>query len=99
MLGSSPALLVFAYTREYFPKARIDGAIPSEEFRQNMSSLPKETEIILYCGCPKDQASHDLARELVASGFSNVRILRGGVLAWIRAGYTLAADPAPVSRQ
>ena len=86
----APVLLVFATTRTSFARARIEGAIPAEELRARIPTLAKDAEIILYCGCPKDQASHELAAELETAGFPNVGILQGGILAWINGGYTLA---------
>ena len=95
----APVLLVFAYTRTYFARARIEGAIPAEELRARIPTLAKDVEIILYCGCPKDQASHELAAELETAGFSNVGILQGGILAWINGGYTLAPPSQELSKE
>jgi rhodanese-related sulfurtransferase len=95
----APVLLVFAYTQVYFARARIEGAIPAEELRARIPTLAKDVEIILYCGCPKDQASHELAEELTAADFSNVRILDGGILAWINAGNTLAPPSQELSKE
>jgi rhodanese-related sulfurtransferase len=94
----APVLLVFAYTRTYFASARIEGAIPAEELRARIPTLAKDAELILYCGCPKDQASHELAGELELAGFTNVGILRGGILAWINAGNELAPQPSELSQ-
>ena len=85
-----PLLLVFAYTRTYFAVARIEGAMPSEDLRASIPSLPRDVEIVLYCGCPHDKASYELATELRAVGFTHVKVLHGGIFAWLNAGYELA---------
>src|SRR5260221_5123881 len=92
-----PMILVFAAKRSYFTGAAIPGAIASEEFRQRASSLPKDREIVLYCGCPKDEASHHMAAELRAEWFVNVKLLQGGIFSWLNAGYDLVPRAAELS--
>lgn len=50
-----------------------------------LKDLPKDREIVTYCSCPKDQASIAAAQILQASGFTRVKVLQGGWLAWIGA--------------
>ncbi len=92
-----PMLLVFAAKRSYFTGAVIPGAIPSESFREKAPSLAKDTKIVLYCGCPQDEASHHLAAELRAEGFVNVQLLQGGIYSWLNAGYDLAPRAAELT--
>lgn len=45
------AMLICAYeNEESFKKARLAGAISLKEFRRGATSLPREREIIFYCG-------------------------------------------------
>jgi rhodanese-related sulfurtransferase len=45
------ALLVCAYdSDEKFNKAHLDGAISLSDFQQRSGSIPKDQEIIFYCG-------------------------------------------------
>ena len=47
--------------------------------------LPRNSEIVTYCTCPKDEASIAAAQILRESGFTNVRVLEGGWNEWMRA--------------
>ena len=47
--------------------------------------LPRNGEIVLYCTCPKDEASIAGAQILRESGFTNVRVLQGGWNEWMKA--------------
>lgn len=45
------ALLVCAYdSDDKFAKVHLDGAISLSEFKQRSGSVPKDQEIIFYCG-------------------------------------------------
>ena len=49
-------------------------------------NLPRNSEIVTYCACPKDEASITAARILQESGFTRVRVLQGGWNEWLKAG-------------
>ena len=49
-------------------------------------ALPAAKDLVLYCDCPDDAASAAVAQALKAKGFANVKILRGGLKAWMEAG-------------
>jgi rhodanese-related sulfurtransferase len=49
-------------------------------------NLPRNSEIVTYCACPKDEASIAAAQILQESGFTRVRVLQGGWNEWLRAG-------------
>lgn len=49
-------------------------------------NLPRNSEIVTYCACPKDEASIAAARILQESGFTRVRVLQGGWSEWMKAG-------------
>jgi membrane protein DedA with SNARE-associated domain len=63
----------------------------------DVRSLPRDREIILYCTCPNEASAAQAARLLFRQGFSHVRPLRGGLDAWIAAGY--AVEEVPVSAE
>ena len=49
-LRAGKALLVCAYdSDDQFKSLHLDGAISLSEFRTELSSLPKDQEIIFYC--------------------------------------------------
>jgi len=87
--SQSPMTLVFAAKRSYFAGAAISSAIPQEEFQERIPTLPKDSDIVLYCGCPQDAGSLHLAAELRRLGFINVKVLEGGIYAWLNAGFEL----------
>jgi len=56
------------------------------------SQLPKDTEIVVYCGGFKCPQSRMAAEKLVKLGFNNVFAFEGGVEEWKNAG--LATEKA-----
>jgi len=78
-------------------RRRIPGAlqVPVVEVERHVGSLPRDREIILYCNCPNEASAAQAARLLLRQGFNQVRPLRGGLDAWIAAGY--AVEEAPLS--
>ena len=49
-------------------------------------NLPRNSEIVTYCACSKDQSSIAAAQILQESGFTRVRVLQGGWSEWLRVG-------------
>ena len=77
-------------------RRRIPGAlhVPLQEVERHVGGLPRDREIILYCNCPNEASAAQAARLLLLQGFSQVRPLRGGLDAWIAAGYAVEEVPA-----
>ena len=50
-----------------------------------LKDVPKDRQIITYCSCPSDEASIKAAQVLLSSGFTNVRVLKGGWQQWQKA--------------
>ena len=82
-------------------RRRIPGALqlPVQEVEQHGRSLPRDREIILYCNCPNEASAAQAARLLIGQGFRQVRPLRGGLDAWIAAGYAVEEIVPAVIRQ
>ena len=80
-------------------RRRIPGAlyVPLQEVEQHVGHLPRDREIILYCTCPNEASAAQAAQLLFRQGFKRVRPLRGGLDAWIAAGY--AVEEVPVSAE
>ena len=70
-----------------------DFSVPYNETSANLDLFPEDqdAEIVLYC--LNDPMSHIAAEQLVAAGYSNVKILTGGMNAWQSAGQTLEMEP------
>ena len=77
-------------------RRRIPGAlfVPLQQVEQHVGHLPRDREIILYCTCPNEASAAQAARLLFRQGFRRVRPLRGGLDAWIAAGYAVEELPA-----
>lgn len=86
-------LLVCAYEKEEeFRQNDLEGAISLSEFRQRKDSVAKDENIIFYCACPHDEAATREAQKYFREGFTNARILQGGVNAWKEAGFVLVGS-------
>jgi membrane protein DedA with SNARE-associated domain/rhodanese-related sulfurtransferase len=72
-------------------RRRIPGALqlPVQDVERHARSLPLDRDIILYCNCPNEASAAQAARLLISQGFRQVRPLRGGLDAWIAAGYAV----------
>jgi rhodanese-related sulfurtransferase len=69
--------------------------IPPKEFLENSSLVPKSREAIVYCTCPGDETARRVAQHALRMGFSNVKLLRGGLPAWKAKGYSLEKYDKP----
>lgn len=58
-----------------------------------LKEVPKDRQVVTYCSCPSDEASIKAAQLLMESGFTNVRVLKGGWLEWQRASGPIEARP------
>lgn len=80
----------------YSEKAsRIKGSVRLEPntILQQIQSLPKEKELILYCTCHREATSIRVARILHQHGLRS-SVIKGGLRAWKRGGYALETVPA-----
>jgi membrane protein DedA with SNARE-associated domain/rhodanese-related sulfurtransferase len=82
---------------------RIPGAlqVPLQDIGLHLDKLPRDRDIVLYCVCPNEASAAKAARALMAHGYRRVRPLRGGLDAWIAAGYAVeqiaVTPPAPAA--
>ena len=56
-----------------------------------LKDVPKDRQVVTYCSCPSDEASIKAAQVLMDSGFTNVRVLKGGWLEWQKASGPIEA--------
>ena len=69
-----------------------DFSVPFDEINQNLDQFPadKDAEIVLYCR--SDRMSRIAAEELVEAGYTNLKMLTGGMVAWQNAGLSLEME-------
>jgi rhodanese-related sulfurtransferase len=83
-------LLVCAYADERkFDRRYLEGAISLTDFKSRLSALSKDQEIVFYCSCINEVTAAARAVCYLDKGFRKVRVLRGGVEGWKKAGYPL----------
>lgn len=70
----------YEFTSGHIPGARL---MPLGTLAQRMKELPRDREII--CVCHSGNRSRSAARHLASAGFKTIN-LRGGMIAWARAG-------------
>jgi rhodanese-related sulfurtransferase len=70
-----------------------DRSIPFNEITAYLDQLPtdKDAEIVLYCR--SDNMSRTAAKDLAALGYTNLKNLDGGFIAWRDAGYPFETTP------
>jgi membrane protein DedA with SNARE-associated domain/rhodanese-related sulfurtransferase len=98
LAGAEPIIVdVRSSTARTLEPRWIPGAlhIPLEDMAQHIKDLPRERDIILYCACPSEASAARVARVLMNHGFKKVRPLRGGLDAWVAAGYAVVGVPTP----
>ena len=87
LLSDPDTLLVCAYEGdEEFQQHHLEGAISLHDFLSRKESLRKGQPIIFYCACPHDETANGQARKYQNEGFTNVKVLEGGVHTWEEAG-------------
>lgn len=98
--GAAPVVLdVRSATAQGLQLQRIPGAlhVPVAQVGAHSGKLPRDRDIILYCTCPNEASAAQAARLLMSHGFRRVRPLRGGLEAWIAAGYAVEEVAAPAA--
>jgi phage shock protein E len=70
-----------------------DFSVPYNEINQHLELFPadKDAEIVLYC--MSNRMALIAADDLVQAGYTNLKLLDGGMIAWQSAGQTLVMEP------
>ena len=80
-------------TDEWFKGENIAGSrrVPLDKVGSDVrgTNLPKNTEIVVYCGGPKCPQSRMAAEKLAKLGYENVRAYEGGLEEWKDAGLAI----------
>lgn len=71
--------------------SKIPGAIwlTMRELSDRHNEIPRDREVILYCSCPNERTSAEVALHLTRMGIHNIRLLDGGYDAWRKRGFDL----------
>jgi rhodanese-related sulfurtransferase len=86
LLASNQIVLVDARHVGDFQTEHIPGAISlsstctDAELAAFASKYPRDTALVVYCESRTCPASHNLARRLRADGYTNVRVMPGGIV-------------------
>ena len=55
--------------------------------------LPKDGLLVLYCGCIGEEASDNVAQQLMNPwGYKNIKVLDGGLMRWVKLGYPVETE-------
>jgi rhodanese-related sulfurtransferase len=100
MDGGSTFILIDTRDETVFKKGHIAGAIdipvagPEETVNGQLTALPKDKLIIVYCDCAFDSKSADLAQKLIDKGYNiaNIRVLWKGYFKWLQLGYPIETE-------
>ena len=100
--AEAPFIVDLRHPLDYLPDPRVlPGAlrVGPAELKQRVDMIPRDRDVILYCTCPSEETSAQVALELHKLGVYRVRPLRGGFDGWKKAGYPLVdyAEPSPVA--
>jgi rhodanese-related sulfurtransferase len=80
-------------TDEYFKGEMIPGSrrVPLDHIGREVSQelLPKDAEIVVYCGGPNCPQSTLAAQKLAEMGYSNVKAYEGGLEEWKKTGHRI----------
>jgi rhodanese-related sulfurtransferase len=83
-------VLIDVLSRESYQREHLPGAvnIPVNEVNEeSVARLPKDKDIVVYCGSFECMASSMAARKIEELGFTRVIDFEGGIADWKEAGY------------
>lgn len=69
--------------------------ITYDAMTERVKDLALDKPIVVYCACPKDEASVEMAKFLRQHGAKHAHPLRGGLDAWIEKGFPTVALELP----
>jgi rhodanese-related sulfurtransferase len=84
--SSGAALIVDVRERDEFAAERIDGValVPMSEFVARHAELPKDRPLLMLCAAGSRSSSATMY--LLQNGWTDVRNVTGGMMAWRQAG-------------
>ncbi|MBI4801376.1 MAG: hypothetical protein HY796_02520 [Elusimicrobia bacterium] len=91
LLQKSAPIVVDVRSGYDFEKKHILGAVNAPYNAIDKAGLPKDSELVLYCGNEKCPLSHLAAKTLEGAGYKNVKVLAGGLDEWKKKGFKVEA--------
>ena len=76
-----------------FLRSHIKGSVSLPFYDLKTISYPKSRAIVVYCSGIGCSLSHDAAVTLQELGYTDVRVLEGGIAEWSMKGYPVEGDP------
>lgn len=98
MVQSGEATLVDVRSEDAYAQAHLAGAmlVPLTQVAANADELAaQDRTIITYCSCPNEETSLAAADQLIAGGFDDVLVLRGGIRGWAADGLPMRSGMRP----
>lgn len=98
MVQNGEATLVDVRSEDAYEQAHLAGAIlvPLTQVGAEADRLAaRERTIITYCSCPNEETSIAAADQLIAAGFDDVLVLRGGIRGWAAEGLPVRSGARP----
>ena len=56
--------------------------LPIGELRDRLGELPQDKDAAIICFCKVSMRGYEASRILAANGYTNVRVMEGGLMAW-----------------
>jgi rhodanese-related sulfurtransferase len=91
--GQTPPIVVDVRPAADFQRSRIAAAVSLPYDQLGRAPWPKDARLVLYCSGVGCALSHDAALNLAKQGYTDVRILQGGLKEWDLKGYPVLRDP------
>lgn len=76
-----------------YQRGHIKGAVSLPYYDLKKISYPKNQALAVYCSGIGCSLSHDAAIVLQELGYTNVKVLEGGIAEWSMKGYPIVTDP------
>ncbi len=88
--GDHTILIVDVQPQRAYKLGHIKGAVnfPWAADLKNPGDLPRDKTLILYCDCPHEEDSQDVANQLNEKwGYGKIKLLERGWSNWLKMGY------------
>ena len=92
LINKESAVIVDLRPSEEFSSGHIAGSlnISPQKAEQQLSSLKHPKDVVLILVCKTGSSSKGVGGTLLKSGYSQVNLLRGGMMSWQNSGLPLA---------